>query len=350
MFCGIKSLQCERTKLGYTHPFVWIYRFLHQLSEFGVKPNQTWGIGLLNREFGRMLSSRSQAPLSYESCHNSLSPFSLLFSAAPLVAPPMNRSTLAFLGATSLLMATGWIMPAQADNPAHTQQLLSTKRCAGCDLSDSGLVFAQLLNADMSNANLMRANLSRANLQGADLRGANLMGASLNGANLMGAKLDGANLAGADLRGAYLAGATLNRVTTENALLQGAIGLPDTLGRPEDYYQWAMEDAKRGNHASAIVNFTKAIERNPKFAQAYLGRAVSKLQLNDKDGAIADSQTAETLYKGQGDAKSAEVVQAFVKELQTPPKQAEQKSGNGIGTALLGLVGGLLQFLPMFLF
>lgn len=64
------------------------------------------------------------------------------------------------------------------------QQLLETKQCPEC-------------------------NLSNANLKGLDLRGFNLAGANLEGANLSGTKLANANLKNANLNKANLTGADL---------------------------------------------------------------------------------------------------------------------------------------------
>jgi uncharacterized protein YjbI with pentapeptide repeats len=250
------------------------------------------------------------------------------------------------VGIATLLTTFSFNAPTLAENLEHTQRLLSTRQCAGCELSNAGLTYAKLTNANLSRANLSGANLSRADLQGADLRGANLVGASLFGANLAGAKLDSANLVAADLRWSYLVGTSFDGAVTENVFLQGAVGIPVNLGKAEEFYRWALEDAKRGDHPAAIENFTQTLSRKPDFAAAYLGRAVSRVQAGDKLGAVEDSQKAEQLFKQQGNTKGTEVAQAMFKELTTPP--AQPKKGNGFGQALLGVIGGILQLLPLF--
>jgi len=65
-------------------------------------------------------------------------------------------------------------MPAQAENPAHVQQLIETNICPGCDLSGADLSQAHIIGADLREANLQGANLIEANLEGADLTGADL--------------------------------------------------------------------------------------------------------------------------------------------------------------------------------
>jgi len=245
----------------------------------------------------------------------------------------------------SVLTALSLAMPVWADNPEHTQKLLATRQCSGCELSNAGLVYADLRGADLSRANLSRANLSRANLQGADLRGATLVGASLSGANLTGAALDGANLTTADLRYAYMTNATFQGASLDNVMLQGAIGLPNAVGRPEDFYQWAMADGEQKNYASAVDNFSQALTRKPDFAPAYLGRGLARLQTNDRGGAISDLKQADKLFTAQGDTKTAQGIQQSIKTLETPP--AQPKSGNGFGLNLLSAFATLLQlFLP----
>ncbi len=66
----------------------------------------------------------------------------------------------------------------------QVKQLLETKQCPECNLS---------------NVNLKGMDLQGFNLQGANLAGANLSGAKLANANLKNANLNKANLTGADL-------------------------------------------------------------------------------------------------------------------------------------------------------
>jgi uncharacterized protein YjbI with pentapeptide repeats len=92
-------------------------------------------------------------------------------------------------------LVAGAVGSAIAANPDQIQQLMKTRECPGCDLTD-----ATLMGAGLPGADLTGANLSNANLYGANLQGANLTGAVFNGANLKLANLAGAT--GADLSGA----------------------------------------------------------------------------------------------------------------------------------------------------
>jgi hypothetical protein len=115
-------------------------------------------------------------------------------------------------------------------------------------LSETYLVKALLVSANLQEAifygaNLQGANISRANLQRAVLRGANLQGAVLDRANLQGAVLDGANLQEVYLPGANLQGAIISRANLQGARrldsanLQGAILIATDLRNAEKLTQ-----------------------------------------------------------------------------------------------------------------
>lgn len=101
-------------------------------------------------------------------------------------------------------------------------QLLETKECEYCDLSN-----ADLSGVDLEGANLVGANLQGANLQQANLEVAYLLGANLQGADLTDADFTGTNLAFATLNEATLVstdfeGANLQQADLQQANLEGA--------------------------------------------------------------------------------------------------------------------------------
>jgi uncharacterized protein YjbI with pentapeptide repeats len=110
------------------------------------------------------------------------------------------------------------------DKLMNLEQLLDTKRCYGCDLSDVNLSGKRLKNADLEKANLSGANLEKADLKGANLKGAILVGANLKGANLKNADLYRSNLTGADLTDA-----NQSNVSFDDALVDNTIGLDRSL-------------------------------------------------------------------------------------------------------------------------
>ena len=237
---------------------------------------------------------------------------------------------------------------AQAENIGDLQQLLDTKKCTGCDLSNSGLVQSSLAGAKLNDANLVGANLSQANLSGADLSGANLSGASLNGANLTGANLSRANLNGTDLRGAYLTNATLSGANLNNAYVQGVMGMPVDAGSPELFYGWGVVESKRGNQNAAIGNYDKALTLNPDFAPAYLARAVTYYRMGNESQAEIDAKAASSLFGEQGDLEGQKAADDFVLAMENARKPKDDKQSpawmGGMQQVVQTVGGLLLQF------
>jgi len=132
----------------------------------------------------------------------------------------------------------------------------------------------------------------------------------------------------------------------ENAALQGAIGLSPTAGNPEDFYRWAVEAGKQHNYEKAIEHFNQVLIRKPDHALAYFGRAVSRLELGDKEGAIQDTEFASALFSQQGQKENADTARSLAQTIKNPPKEPKERSG-GFGQSLVSVVGGLLQ---LFLF
>ncbi len=248
-----------------------------------------------------------------------------------------------------LLASLSAAAPVRAENLAQVRQLLATRQCARCDLSHAGLVMANLRNADLRGADLRRANLSQADLSGADLRGANLAGASLHSANLSGANLMGANLVAADLRKAYLLEAYLWGAQLDHALLQGAVGFANPSATPEHFFALGMQEAQYNNYVGAIAHYNQALQLNPQFAAAYLGRGIMRHYLTDWSGAVQDTRIARAIFEQQGDAagvKASDDFIAWIDQLQNPGQ-----GGNGLGIPLLqilGSVGSMVLGLPFF--
>lgn len=248
----------------------------------------------------------------------------------------------------AILTTTSLTAPAKAENLQHIRQLLSTKECQQCDLSGAGLVLANLESGKLSGAKLSRANLSRANLMGADLSGADLSGASLYGANLTGANLSGANLTGADLRDANITGATLAGVNLTTAFLEGTIGIPQTAGKPDDFYRWAITEAQKGNYRGAIEHFNQALILKPEFAGAYLGRGLARYRLGDERGATTDAQTSAQLFTAQGSSQGFLTAQNFIKGMEEARKPTNPGGGSNIMNFLGVAASVLLRFVVPF--
>ena len=76
------------------------------------------------------------------------------------------------------------------------------------------------------------------------------------------------------------------------------------------YYGRGLAKSTKGDQDGAIADFSRAIELNPKLAEAYLNRGLAKSTKGDQDGAIADESQAIELnpklaeaYLNRGGAK-----------------------------------------------
>ncbi|MFV5699844.1 tetratricopeptide repeat protein [Flavobacterium sp. ZT3R17] len=69
-----------------------------------------------------------------------------------------------------------------------------------------------------------------------------------------------------------------------------------------DFFDQALKKAASGNIKGSIDDYTKAIKRDPLFAEAYLNRALSKQKIGDIKGALVDVNTTISIDPKRGDA------------------------------------------------
>ena len=231
-----------------------------------------------------------------------------------------------------LTVLLGAPLSAQADD---LMVLLETRSCPNCKLTDAALVHADLRDADLKAADLKRANLSRARLDGADLRDADLSFSSLLGASLRGADLRGAQLAGTDLRQADLSGSLMQPGALERSHWQGAIGINQGLRSPESLHNAGVDEAQAGRWPQAERLFGEAIQADPDQAMSWIARGISRGYQGDEAKAAQDLLHAAELLEVQGAVEESKQVKEAVNNLQDS-KAGGSKSGNGLGSALLG--------------
>ena len=234
--------------------------------------------------------------------------------------------------------------PASAADPAQVLRLLDRRGCPGCALEDADLVHADLKGANLRKAKLQRANLSGSQLDGANLPGADLSFTSLAGASLRGADLRGALLLGTDLREANLAGALLDRQGLAQSHWQQARGLKlGQLGYGA-LHNAGVAEANQGRYPQAEQFFGEAIRQLPDAAISWIARGIARTEQGKTTLAAQDFGYASVLYERMGDAiEAAELKKASELLLEDP--KAPKKSGNGIGSQLMGGAMAALQFL-----
>ena len=213
--------------------------------------------------------------------------------------------------------------------------LLEARSCPKCKLADADLVHADLRDADLKAADLQRANLSRARLDGADLRDADLRFGSLQGASLRGADLRGAQLVGTDLRQADLSGSLISPGGLERSYWLGTIGIDQGLRSPASIHNAGVEEAQAGRWPQAERLFGEAIQANPEQALSWIARGLSRGQQGEETKAARDLLHAADLLDRQGSPEQSEQLRQAVSKLQADSADAA-KSGNGVGSALLG--------------
>ena len=160
---------------------------------------------------------------------------------------------------------------------ADLETLLSTKVCAGCQLSG-----ADLTGQDLSEAILAGANLSGARLIGANLTKANLAGANLSKADLSAANLQYANVAAANLAEAKLIGATLIWSMFVGSNMTPAV----LMGAQIEQANFTGADLTRTNFSGAKLTKTSFV--SAKLIESTLSGA----NISDSDFASADLKQA----------------------------------------------------------
>ena len=123
---------------------------------------------------------------------------------------------------TGSIFSPGWSI-AQAAIADPVGQLLETRACPECELSNVNLVEAKLNGANLSLAKMRAADLRKANLIGANLIGAYLKDANFQDANLRWANFTNADLENVDFRGADLRGAKFNAALLKDVNSQKSI-------------------------------------------------------------------------------------------------------------------------------
>ena len=238
------------------------------------------------------------------------------------------------LGMT-LLASLGAISQAAAQSDDHLIQLLNTKSCRECKLTDMDLMHTDLRDADLEKSSLRRTNLSQANLDGANLRNTDLSFTSLQGASLRGTDLRGSRLYGTDLRHADLSGAQFDPDALEESHWQGAQGISSGIRSHAALHNAGVSAAQDNLWRDAERLFSEAIQRNPTEPLSWVARGLCRGELDMAEKAANDLAYAGALFEKEGDLPKAEQLRKASQMLVTKD-ETSQENGNGVGSAVLG--------------
>ena len=215
-------------------------------------------------------------------------------------------------------------------------QLLESRQCRDCQLSDVDLTHADLRDSDLKAADLRRANLSRANLEGADLRDADLRFSNLKGASLRGADLRNSLLMGTDLRRADLTSALLDQHALDQSHWNGARGIKKGARSHAGIHNAGVDATQAGRWPEAEQLFNTAIESNPAEPLSWVARGLSRGEQGKYDLASQDFAHAGQLFADQGDMIKADQLKEAIQHVYDIKDKSYTPSGNGIGSAVLG--------------
>lgn len=146
---------------------------------------------------------------------------------ASLLGTNLDGANLAAAQLTGTTLENSNLAQSPINNPEErvvaqanpVQQLLTTRACPGCDLSNADFSGQDLMGVDLQGANLSNVNFRGANLSQAKLSGSQLYLANLNGATLISTDLSNTSLKGTNLETAIFSRANLTKADLSYAKL-----------------------------------------------------------------------------------------------------------------------------------
>ena len=250
----------------------------------------------------------------------------------------MNLSALRLIAITTGLTT---IMPIQAwAGDAEVMQLLSSKRCRGCDLRRANLVLADLSGADLQGADLSGANLSQSVLEGANLERCNLRDSSMFGASLRHANLKDADLRNSDLREADLAGALTSSGALSQSHLNGAVNLPEGSQSAAELHNEGVSFFSAQDYTRAESYFSQAIRQDPAQVASWIARGLTRQKLGNDTGSKQDLTHASKLSGELGDPENSKRLSAFVASMNEQSKSVNKPNRGG---QILGAAANALK-------
>lgn len=213
-----------------------------------------------------------------------------------------------------------WILDDQWPHDPRVRQLIETKHCPNCDLTNTDLE-----SLTLRNANLSGANLENSNLRDTDLIGANLKDVNLHGVDLSQARLGDTNLEGADLRNANLGDVNLFQAQLRDVNLEGA-DLRGAHLTSANFENANLKNAKLGLADLGYSNLSGADLENADLGEANLGST------NLRGASLKDASLGAFVYLKNVDLRDADLEDANIQHADL--QDANLEGANLQGTKL----------------
>jgi len=86
--------------------------------------------------------------------------------------------------------------------------------------------------------------------------------------------------------------------------------------KAQELYQQGFDLGRRRLYKEAVEAFTKAINLNPDFVEAYIYRAYARTGTGDNHGGVEDFQKAIDIYRARGQSQIADLLLVPLSSLQ----------------------------------
>ncbi|MEG3866219.1 MULTISPECIES: tetratricopeptide repeat protein [unclassified Microcoleus] len=84
----------------------------------------------------------------------------------------------------------------------------------------------------------------------------------------------------------------------------------------KELYEQGFDLGRKGQYKEAAEAFTKAINLNPDFVEAYIIRARMRAVIGEKQGGVEDFQKAIDIYRARGQSQIADMLLVPLNSLQ----------------------------------